>query len=233
MHPAFYGCFDWHSSVHGHWMLIRLLKTNPQHRLSSESRLKISENLTRDNINAETVYFDEKENKSFERMYGWAWFLRLVDELHTWDDPIGKQWRESLRPLESKIVELTKSYLPRLRQPVRTGVHPDTAFALGQILDYSRTVHDKDFEELIVSRSRDYYLNDRNYNASFEPSGEDFFSQSFNKADLMRRVLRPDEFAKWFDPFLPELIPSKIGGQPKERDLASGFHRIRFTLRDQ
>jgi hypothetical protein len=205
MHPAFYGCFDWHSSVHGHWMLIRLLKTNPQHPLNAESRRKLSENLTSDNIIAETVYFDEKENKSFERMYGWAWLLRLIDELHTWDDPAGKQWRESLKPLESKIVELTKSYLPRLRQPVRTGVHPDTAFALGQILDYSRTVHDKDFEALIVSRSRDYYLTDSNYNARFEPSGEDFFSQSLNEADLMRRVLRPDEFAKWFNQFLPEL----------------------------
>jgi hypothetical protein len=92
-----------------------------------------------------------------------------------------------------------------LRQPVRTGVHPDTAFALGQILDYSRTVHDKDFEALIVSRSRDYYLKDSNYNARFEPSGEDFFSQSLNEADLMRRVLRPEEFAKWFNQFLPEL----------------------------
>jgi Protein of unknown function (DUF2891) len=205
MHPAFYGCFDWHSSVHGHWMLVRLLKTNPQHPLNAESRLKLAENLTTENIIAETVYFDEKENKSFERMYGWAWLLRLVDELHTWDDPTGKEWRESLKPLESKIVELTKSYLPRLRQPVRTGVHPDTAFALGQILDYSRTVHDKDFEALIVSRSRDYYLKDSNYNAHFEPSGEDFFSQSLNEADLMRRVLRPEEFAKWFNQFLPEL----------------------------
>ena len=132
MHPAFYGCYDWHSSVHGHWMLVRLLKISPKHPLAEVSRLKLAENLTGPNIEAEAAYFDEKENKSFERMYGWAWLLRLVDELHTWDDPQGKQWCATLIPLERKIVELTKNYLPRLKQPIRTGVHPDTAFALGR-----------------------------------------------------------------------------------------------------
>lgn len=210
MHPAFYGCYDWHSSVHGHWMLVRLLKISPKHPLAEVSRLKLSENLTGTHIEAEAAYFDEKENKSFERMYGWAWLLRLVDELHTWDDPQGKHWRETLIPLERKIVELTKNYLPRLKQPIRTGVHPDTAFALGQILDYARTVGDEELEELVAARARDYYANDRKYNSDYEPSGEDFFSQSLNEADLMRRILAAEEFSKWLSEFLPDVSPNTI-----------------------
>jgi hypothetical protein len=205
MHPAFYGCYDWHSSVHGHWMLVRLLKLSPKHPLAEVSRLKLAENLTELNIEAEAAYFDEKENKSFERMYGWAWLLRLVDELHTWEDTQGKQWRANLVPLERKVVEVTKNYLPRLKQPIRTGVHPDTAFALGQILDYARTVGDRELEELVIERARDYYANDRNYNSEYEPSGEDFFSQSLNEADLMRRILSPEAFSKWLSEFLPDV----------------------------
>ena len=210
MHPAFYGCYDWHSSVHGHWMLVRLLKISPKHPLAEASRLKLAENLTGPNIEAEAAYYDEKENKSFERMYGWAWLLRLVDELHTWEDPQGKQWRATLVPLERKIVELTKNYLPRLKQPIRTGVHPDTAFALGQILDYARTVGDKELEELIASRARDYYANDQKYNSDYEPSGEDFFSQSLNEADLMRRILEPAAFSKWLSEFLPDVNSKNV-----------------------
>lgn len=205
MHPAFYGCFDWHSSVHGHWMLIELLRSNPRHPEASRSRLQLSENLASANLLVEAAYFDEKENKSFERMYGWAWLLRLVSELHTWDDPEGKQWRKSLVPLETRIVALIHGYLPRLQQPIRTGVHPDTAFALGQILDYARTVGDSSLETLVKNRARDYYLADRDYRVRFEPSGEDFFSPCLNEADLMRRVLTPAEFANWLTQFLPEL----------------------------
>ena len=208
MHPAFYGCYDWHSSVHGHWMLIRLLKTNPNHSAASESRKRLDENLTEANIQIETAYFDEKENKSFERMYGWAWLLRLAAELHTWDDPMGQKWRKAIVPLEAKIVELTKGYLPRLKQPIRTGVHPDTAFALGQSLDYARIVSEPELESLIVARARDYYSQDTDYNSQYEPSGEDFFSQSLNEADLMRRILPPQEFSEWLSRFLPDVSAS-------------------------
>ena len=126
MHPAFFGCFDWHSSLHGHWMLIRLLKQFPDVSNADEIRGKLATHLTEENIKAETAYFDEKQNKSFERMYGWAWTLRMAAELHTWDDPQGKVWRENFRPLENRIVELTEGYLPRLSYPIRTGVHPDS-----------------------------------------------------------------------------------------------------------
>jgi hypothetical protein len=210
MHPAFYGCFDWHSSVHGHWMLVRLMRSNPTHGLVQESRAKIEANLTAANILAEAAYFDEKENKSFERMYGWAWLLRLVSELHTWDDAQGKTWRQSLQPLELKIVKLIHQYLPRLKQPIRTGVHPDTGFALGQILDYARIVQDRELEQLVIVKAREYFANDRDYRSAFEPSGEDFFSTSLNEADLMRRILPPTEFATWLSAFLPEL---KIDGE--------------------
>ena len=140
LHPAFFGCFDWHSSVHGHWMLVRLLKVYPNHEKSAEIRKRLDAHLTRRSLQREADYFNTKENASFERMYGWAWCLRLVAELHGWDDPDGRRWRDNFRPLEAKIVELTTAYLPKLAFPIRTGVHPDTAFALAQTLDYAHAV---------------------------------------------------------------------------------------------
>lgn len=205
MHPAFYGCFDWHSSVHGHWMLVRLLKSHPKHAGAIPSRDVLSRSLTIDKLIAEAKYFDHPENKSFERMYGWAWFLTLVAELHNWDDPQGKQWRAATRPLETKIVELTRAYLPRLTYPIRTGVHPDVAFALGQIYDYATIVKNEELKSLIAQRAMDYYGKDRNYNTAYEPSGEDFFSPALNEADLMRRILPKEEFSNWLTTFLPDL----------------------------
>lgn len=202
LHPAFFGCFDWHSSVHGHWMLVRLLKTNPQHAHAKASRAALDQSLTADNIAVEAAYFLDKQNRSFERMYGWAWLLQLVDELHGWDDPDGQRWRQTLQPLEDKIVELTLGYLPRLSRPIRTGVHPDTAFALALTLDYARHVGRSDLEAMVVQHSLDYYRGDAGYASQYEPSGEDFFSASLNEANLMRRILPRDEFAKWFHQFL-------------------------------
>jgi len=205
MHPAFYGCFDWHSSVHGHWMLIRLLKDYPDHLIGTEIRKKLSENLSAENLQGELAYFLEDQHRSFERMYGWAWYLRMVAELNDWQDPAGRQWRENLRGLENLLVERTIEYLPKLSWPIRTGIHPDTGFALGQILDYARVVNNQQLADLIVQRARDFYLNDIDYPTRYEPSGQDFFSSGLNEADLMRRVLPADEFLVWFDRFLPGL----------------------------
>ena len=202
LHPAFYGCFDWHSSVHGHWMLVRLLKTNPDHRLAQTSRERLAQSLTKQNLDAETAYFQIKENRSFERMYGWAWLLRLVAELKTWDDPQSNQWLENLKPLETEIVHLTLGYLPRLSTPIRTGVHPDTAFALAQILDYARVAGNTQLADSIQKRALEYYSKDLNYASQYEPSGEDFFSPSLNEADLLRRILPQDAFSKWLEGFL-------------------------------
>lgn len=205
MHPAFYGCFDWHSSVHGHWMLVRLAKLYPEASVAPEIRALLDEQLTAQKLQAEADYFDAKENLSFDRPYGWAWTLRLAAELREWDDPDAQRWAENLAPLENRIVELTQDYLPRLNYPIRTGVHPDTAFALGQMLDYARMVENEQLESLIVSYAREKYLEDKSYPSRFEPSGEDFFSQAWNEADLMRRVLPQDEFAAWLEQFLPQL----------------------------
>jgi hypothetical protein len=211
MHPAFYGCYDWHSSVHGHWMLVRLLRQYPGMTNAPEIRARLAAHFTATNLAAEAAYFDPKENRSFERMYGWAWALRLAAELRTWDDPDAQRWARNFAPLEQKLVALTENYLPRLTYPVRTGVHPDTAFALAQILDYARTVGDMKLEQLVVSRAKTYFTNDKIYPADYEPSGEDFFSSGLNEADRMRRVLSQEEFSKWLDGFIPGLREGKIG----------------------
>lgn len=203
MHPVFYGCFDWHSAVHGHWMLIRLLKLYPEVAVMDEVRDRLNAQLTAGKLRGEADYFEQPHNKSFERMYGWAWYLRMVTELHDWDDADGRRWRENLRPLEEILVGRILDYLPKLEYPIRLGIHPDTAWGLGQSLDYARAVGNGELEQLIVARARKYYLNDRAYPFAYEPSGEDFFSGGLNEADVMRRVLPADEFSKWLDGFCP------------------------------
>lgn len=205
MCPAFYGCFDWHSSVHGHWMLVRLLKRQPNFSLAAEIRQRLDQHLTLENIQAETRHFQQPEHKSFERLYGWAWYLRLVTELHTWDDPQAQVWRQNLRPLEDHLVAATLEFLPKQAYPIRTGVHPNTAFGLAQIRDYAVAVGHSTLIELIDTRARDYYAADVDYPVAYEPSGEDFFSAALNEADLMRRVLPTAEFAQWWERFLPDL----------------------------
>lgn len=205
LHPAFYGSFDWHSSVHGHWMLVRLLKLYPQAAASSDVRLLLERQLTADNIRRETAYFKEKSNRAYERMYGWAWALRLAQELRTWDDRQGETWASNFAPLEAHLVAAVHDYLPRLTYPVRTGVHPDTGFALALILDYARAVGDQALAQRIVDFAMAKYAGDVKYPAVYEPSGQDFFSSGLNEADLMRRVMTPGEFSLWLDRFLPGL----------------------------
>jgi len=210
-HPAFYGCFDWHSSVHGHWMLVRLLREYPGCSVGPRIRESLARNLTRENLETEAAFFRLPHNASFQRTYGWAWLLRLAAELHTFDDPDARRFAESLRPLEAEIVRLTKGFLPRLTWPIRTGQHPDTGFALAQTLDYARTVGDDELESLVVARARDFYAGDRDYPVHYEPSGFDFFSSGLNEADLMRRVLGQEEFAAWIDRFFPGLREGELG----------------------
>lgn len=203
--PAFYGSFDWHSCVHAHWMLVRLLKLYPDLNDAAAIRSKLNEHLTLPKLEQEAKLFETKENKSFERMYGWAWLLRLVVELETWEDPQAKSWRQNLRPLETVLVNNTKAYLPKLSYPIRTGEHTDTGFALSQILDYARTVKDLELEQLLVQRAKHYYLADTDYPTRYEPSGHDFFSSCWNESDLMRRVLPADQYATWLKSYLPKL----------------------------
>jgi hypothetical protein len=188
MHPVFYGHFDWHSSVHGHWTLVKLLKQFPEAPFAGEVRKVLQDRFTAEGLAAEAGYFRAKENRSFERMYGWAWALRLALELRTWDDPDARTWARHLEPLEKEIVGLAKDYLPKLDWPVRCGFHPETSFPLGQMLDYARGTGDAEFEKLLLEKCRQFYGKDRDYPVTYEPSGNDFFSPGLNAADLMRRV---------------------------------------------
>ncbi len=210
LHPAFYGCFDWHSSVHGHWMLVRLLKMFPDLPDGDKIRVALSKNLSRENIVKETEYLHQPSRKSFERTYGWAWLLKLAEELHTWDDPDGKKWSANLLPLTEAIVARYMDFLPRQNYPIRTGVHPNTAFGIAFALDYARAAGHSKLVDLLIERSKTYYLNDRDYPAAWEPGGEDFFSPGLLEADLMRRVLAPDDFASWFAGFIPGLEKGQI-----------------------
>ena len=209
LHPAFYGCYDWHSAVHGHWMLVRLLKLFPNLAQAQTIRKAIDENLSAKNIQTEVAYLHQPSRKSFERMYGWAWLLKLAEELHRWDDPDGKRWSENIEPLAQAIAARYKDFLPRQTYPIRTGVHPNTAFGLAFGRDYARAAGDNELEQLIIERSRSYYLKDIACPAEWEPGGEDFFSPCLLEADLMRRVLKPAKFAEWFHRFLPNLAEAE------------------------
>ena len=203
LHPAFYGCFDWHSTVHGHWMLVHLLKTFPNMPEARAIRDALDANLTQKNIDGEVAYLKQANRASFERTYGWAWLLKLAEELRGWNDEDGKRWAKNLQPLADGFVEKYLAFLPKQNYPIRTGVHPNTAFGLAFALDYARSVGDKKLDALIVERSRTYFGADVNYPAAWEPGGEDFFSPALIEADLMRRVLPPRAFAAWFRRFLP------------------------------
>ena len=203
LHPAFYGCYDWHSSVHGHWMLVRLLKMFPSLPESTQIREALNANLTAENIRQEISYMKEPNRQSFERTYGWAWALKLMEELNGWNDRDGKLWAENMKPLAESLASSYRAFLPKQTYPIRTGVHPNTAFGLAFALDYAKALGDKDLEALLDERSRTYFSNDVDYPGAWEPGGEDFFSAALMEADLMRRVMKPREFATWFHRFLP------------------------------
>jgi hypothetical protein len=205
LHPAFYGCYDWHSSVHGHWTLVRVLRLFPKLPEAEEIRAALDQSLTSENIGGEVAYFGQGNRKSFERTYGWAWLLKLAEELHNWDDPDARRWSGNLAPLTDVIVDRYLDFLPRQTYPIRTPVHPNTAFGIAFAIDYARASGRKELEALLVERATTYFANDRDYPAAWEPGGEDFFSPCLMEADLMRRVLKPAAFSRWFAAFLPEL----------------------------
>ena len=203
LHPAFYGCFDWHSAVHSHWMLARLLRLFPQLPQAAEVRAALQHNLSAENLRAEAAYFEQPNRQSFERTYGWAWLLKLAEELHAWQDRQAAGWAEALQPLEDVVVQRYLDYLPRLTYPIRAGVHPNTAFGLAFALDYARKRERPELEALILARSRDFFINDQDYPAAWEPGGSDFLSPALCEADLLARVLPADKFQPWFERFLP------------------------------
>jgi hypothetical protein len=210
IHPAFYGCFDWHSSVHGHWLLVRLLRLFPDLPEKKAMRAVLAEHLTAKNLRAETDYLDRPYAKSFERPYGWAWLLKLAEELHGWDDPDAKKWAANLKPLAEKLAARYVEHFPKQTYPIRTGVHPNTAFGLSFAHDYARAVGNKRLQSLVEERALAYFGKDRDIPAKWEPDGADFFSPSLLEADLMRRVLPPAKFRTWFGRYLPALPKSLL-----------------------
>jgi hypothetical protein len=196
-HPAFFGCFDWHSSVHGHWMLARLLKTFPDINDAATIRQLFNKHFTVANIQQEMLVFESNDNRIFERTYGWAWLLQLQDELLTWNDADAKKWAAAIQPLATKLSGLTVAYLGKLIYPIRIGEHSNLAFGLSMMYDYA--VHQKDtaLSNAISNASTRFYLADKNCPFSWEPGGNDFLSPCLEEADLMRKVLVPQQFSKW------------------------------------
>ena len=205
LHPAFYGCFDWHSSVHGNWSMVRLLKEFPNLAKAERIRTTLRENISQENIAQEVVYFQGEHNKNYERTYGWGWLLKLSQELITWDDPLARELETNLRPLTRLISDKFINYLPKLQYPVRVGTHTNTAFALAFAWDYAQTINDTALQEAIKQRALDFYHNDAGCPLTWEPSGADFLSPCFEELDLMRRILGNEEFLKWMEHFMPQL----------------------------
>jgi len=205
LHPAFYGCFDWHSSVHGHWSLVSLVKQFPTLENAETIKQQLLQNISKENIEKEVQYFYGKYNKSYERTYGWAWLLKLAEELYTWNDPVAKELEKNLQPLTDLIVKKYIEFLPKLKYPIRVGEHTNTAFGLTFAWDYANTVNNNELKLLIETRAKAFYLKDQNCPLSWEPSGFDFLSPCLQEAAIMKRVLSKELFNDWFSKFLPQL----------------------------
>ena len=207
-HPAFYGCFDWHSCVEMHWAIVRLLRLHPDLPLASEARATISDLLTTENIATEMRFFRGPNHRSLERPYGWGWLLTLGEELERWDDADGRRWAEAIRPLAELLATNLANWLPNLTYPQRTGVHPNTAFGLSRSYDWAMRLAANGDDRLLTTIQRAasrWFQHDVDYPVRFEPSGSDFLSPALTEAELMSRILPPGEFPNWLDRFLPAL----------------------------
>lgn len=214
LHPIFYGCFDWHSSVHGHWLLAKAIRKFPNTDLSQKAIALFDKQFTAEKVAKELAYFEPKLSKSFERTYGWAWILKLEAELSVLPEDKTHGWSKTLKPLTNHIVESYKDFLPKLVYPIRVGEHTNTAFGLSLALDYAREVKDVAFEALLVQRSKDFYLKDADCPLNWEPSGFDFISPCLQEAELMSKVLPQAEFQAWLKGFLPQVFASGFSLKP-------------------
>lgn len=203
--PVFYGCFDWHSAVHGHWLLTRVARLYSGTALAARAEAALAVSFTAERVAGEVAYLKAPGRQEFERPYGLAWLLQLTQELREWDSAKARDWARLLAPLEAEAVARFSDWLPKLTRPIRTGEHSQTAFAFGLALDWARQAKHLEFERLLVERSRTFYLADRSCPMAYEPSGQDFVSPCLAEADLMRRVLPASEFATWLSAFLPDI----------------------------
>jgi len=214
LHPIFYGCFDWHSSVHGHWLLARALAMFPGTELANNITTVFDEQFTEEKITKEVEYFQKEP--SYERTYGWAWLLKLQEELERSEAEAGPAWAEVLRPLTQGIVSLWTEFQPKLVYPLRVGQHTNTAFGLSLAIDYARTIGDTSFEDLIKHNSSVFFLVDEACPLNYEPSGSDFLSPCLQEVDLMVKVVEAEDnqFNDWVRRFLPQLFEDDFELEP-------------------
>lgn len=226
LRPIFYGCFDWHSSVHGYWSIVKLLKDFPELDKNGEIRQTLNEHITQGNVATELAFFREVNNLNFERTYGWAWLFVLQQELKSWQDPDAQKWARNLEPLVKELVEKYEIYLPKLTFPIRTGTHDNTAFGLSLSLDFARSAENKDFEALIITHAKRLYESDKNCPINYEPSGHDFLSPCLEEAYLMSKVLSKEDFNVWIEGFMPELKTAEFDLTPAQVSDRSDGHLV-------
>lgn len=206
LHPTFYGCFDWHSSVHGHWSLVYLLKRYPNLANKEQIIQKLKTNLSKDNIQVEIDYLNKKHEKSFERTYGWNWLLKLQLELETSNEPFAAELAQNLKPLSNIIIERYIEFLPKLLYPVRVGTHSNTAFGLTNAWDYAVFSKNEVLQKSIKENAIRLFQKDENCPFNWEPSGTDFLSPCMEEMALMQRILPKNEFLTWLKKFAPNLF---------------------------
>ena len=197
LYPAF--------SVHGHWLLVRTAKLFPNHHKTAEIMSRLNAHFTVEKLYAELQYFQQPGRQGFERPYGLAWLLQLYAELYDWQNPQAQQWLTAMQPLKDHIVAQLSTWIPKLAYPIRTGEHSQTAFAFGLAYDYAQITKDLKFEALLNHHIKRLYVNDKNCPTAYEPSGQDFLSPCLAQADLLRRILPSDEYARWLKKFLPAI----------------------------
>ena len=222
LHPVFWGSYDWHSAVHGFWLLARCLRRHPCMAGAGAIATLFDAHLIAANGEAEAAYFRAPGRAGYERPYGWGWLLALAAELERLPHPHAAAWRDALRPLETLIAGRIAPYLAKLTYPVRVGTHYNTAFALVLGLDYARQCGDAMLADAIADYARHVFLRDADYPAHYEPNGDDFLSGALTEALLMTRILPGTEFGDWFDAFLPRLpfTPAVVA----DRGDAKGVH---------
>ena len=203
MHPAFYGCFDWHSSVHGHWTLVKILTEFPDFKYRDEIIIKLKKNITEENILQEVAYFDDEHNTTYERTYGWAWLLKLDEALRQWDDPVALELQANLSPLVDLLSDKFGEFLNKLIYPIRIGEHSNIAFALSFAYDWAKK-YDTKLAIQIERTAKEYYASDCDCPLTWEPGGFDFLSPCLQEASIMLKVLPEKKFNEWLKKFLPK-----------------------------
>lgn len=213
-HPAFYGCFDWHSSVHGHWSLVYLLNRFPKLDRRDEIIGKLQVNLSKENIAAEVAYLSKKHEKSFERTYGWNWLLKLQLELEKSNEAYAKELAANLKPLSDLVAARYIEFLPKLLYPIRVGTHSSTAFGLTFAWDYAVYAKNVKLQQSIRDAATRLFIKDQNCPFAWEPSGIDFLSPCLEELGIMQRVLSKEDFLSWLQTFAPQLFRKDFRWEP-------------------